>query len=337
MILVASIGLARTLGLAHARALFLFLVLLAVGACAQLDRLPAVAVADTDRASVTGISEARFLSSDTAAMAAFGRRLYERQSKYFSSLGRPIPPESLLAISGGGDNGAFGAGVLVGWSESGTRPSFKIVTGISTGALIAPLAFVGPEYDPLLSQMYTTIDQTDVFEKRPLLEGLVSDALADTRPLQSLIAKYVDAQLVERIAEEYRRGRALVIITTDLDAGVPVIWNIGAIAESGRPEAMGLIRKILLASASVPGLPKPCRSGRDTGGPLRSVQLIMKVSPSTRQRTSTRPASTDNAPYLPAVALMILCCDPLAIPTNLSGLTIYSVHTLPSEVVLCLR
>jgi hypothetical protein len=257
MILVASIGLARTLGLAHARALFLFLVLLAVGACAQLDRLPAVAVADTDRASVTGISEARFLSSDTAAMAAFGRRLYERQSKYFSSLGRPIPPESLLAISGGGDNGAFGAGVLVGWSESGTRPSFKIVTGISTGALIAPLAFIGREYDPLLADMYTTIDQTDIFEKRPLLEGLVSDALADTRPLQSLIAKYVDAHLVERIAEEYRRGRALVIITTDLDAGVPVIWNIGAIAESGRPEAIGLIRKILLASASVPGLFPP--------------------------------------------------------------------------------
>jgi hypothetical protein len=239
------------------RALFLFLVLLAVGACAQLNRLPAVGVADTDRASVAGISEARFLSSDTAAMATFGRRLYERESRYFSSLGRPMPPESLLAISGGGDNGAFGAGVLVGWSEKRTRPSFKVVTGISTGALIAPLAFVGPEYDPRLSQMYTTIDQTDIFEKRTFLEGLVSDALADTRPLQSLIAKYVDAHLVERIAEEYRRGRALVIITTDLDAGVPVIWNIGAIAESGRPEAISLISKILLASASVPGLFPP--------------------------------------------------------------------------------
>jgi Patatin-like phospholipase len=239
------------------RALFLFLVLLAVGACAQLNRLPAVGVADTDRASVAGISEARFLSSDTAAMVAFGRRLLERETKYFSSLGRSIPRESLLAISGGGDNGAFGAGVLVGWSERRTRPSFKVVTGISTGALIAPLAFVGPEYDPRLSQMYTTIDQTDIFEKRTLLEGLVSDALADTRPLQSLIAKYVDAHLVERIAEEYRRGRALVIITTDLDAGVPVIWNIGAIAESGRPEAISLISKILLASASVPGLFPP--------------------------------------------------------------------------------
>jgi hypothetical protein len=244
-------------GFAHARALFVFLILLAVGACARLNRLPAVGVADTDRASVAGISEARFMASDTAALTAVGRRLYERESKYFSSFGRPIPPEALLAISGGGDNGAFGAGVLVGWSESRTRPSFKIVTGISTGALIAPLAFVGPEYDAQLSEMYATIDQTDIFEKRTLLEGLVSDALADSKPLQSLIAKYVDAHLMERIAEEYRRGRALVIITTDLDAGVPVIWNIGAIAESGRPEAISLISKILLASASVPGLFPP--------------------------------------------------------------------------------
>jgi predicted acylesterase/phospholipase RssA len=233
------------------------LMLMAVGACAQLDRLPAVAVADTARASVAGISEARFMASDTAALTAFGGRLYERESKYFSSLGRPIPPESLLAISGGGDNGAFGAGVLVGWSESRTRPSFKIVTGISTGALIAPLAFVGPEYDPLVAEMYTTIGQSDIFEKRPVLAGLVSDALADSTPLQNLIAKYVDANLVTRIAEESRRGRALVIITTNLDAGVPVIWNIGAIAESERPEAIGLIRKILLASASIPGFFPP--------------------------------------------------------------------------------
>jgi Patatin-like phospholipase len=247
----------RVTGFADARALSAGLILLAVGACAQLDRLPAVAVADTDRASVADISEARFLASDTATITAFGGRLYERERRYFSSLGRPIPPESLLAISGGGDNGAFGAGVLVGWSESRTRPTFKIVTGISTGALTAPLAFVGSEYDPLLAEMYTTIDQTDIFEERPIVAGLLSDALADSRPLQNLIAKYVDGRLVARIAEESRRGRALVIITTNLDAGVPVIWNIGAIAESGRPEAIGLIRKILLASASIPGLFPP--------------------------------------------------------------------------------
>jgi Patatin-like phospholipase len=257
MISAVLTALPRPLGFRDARVLLVFLILLAVGACAQFDRLPAVNFDDTDRASVNGIPEARFLAGDTAALAAFGRRLHEREIKYFSSLGQPIPTESLLAISGGGDNGAFGAGLLVGWSESGTRPTFKIVTGISTGALIAPLAFVGPEYDSLLARMYTTIDQADIFEKRPIVEGLVSDALADTGPLQNLIAKYVDASLVARIAEESRHGRALVIITTNLDAGVPVIWNIGAIAESGRPEAIGLIRKILLASASVPGFFPP--------------------------------------------------------------------------------
>jgi predicted acylesterase/phospholipase RssA len=254
---LASVDPWRSFWLVDARAFLVFLILLVVGACAQLDRVSAVPAADTGRASVAGISEARFLAGDTVALAAFGRRLHERETEYFSSLGRAVPPESLLAISGGGDNGAFGAGVLVGWSESGSRPSFKIVTGISTGALIAPLAFVGPECDGLLAEMYTTIGQSDVFEKRPVLAGLVSDALADSTPLQNLIAKYVDANLVARIAEESRRGRALVIITTNLDAGVPVIWNVGAIAESGRAGAIGLIRKILLASASIPGFFPP--------------------------------------------------------------------------------
>jgi hypothetical protein len=174
---------------APTRALFVLLIFVAVEACTQLDRLQAVPVADTDRARIAGISEARFFASDTAALDAL-------------ALGQQMPPEYLLAISGGGDNGAFGAGVLVGWSESGTRPSFRIVTGISTGALIAPLAFVGPQCDALLAEMYTTINQTDVLKKRPMLAGLVSDALEDSAPLQNLIAKYVDATLVARIAED---------------------------------------------------------------------------------------------------------------------------------------
>jgi hypothetical protein len=225
--------------------------------CAQLGRLAAVSAKDTGRASVLGISDARFLPNDAAALTALARRLYEREVKYFASLGRPVPPESILAISGGGDNGAFGAGLLVGWSESGTRPPFRVVTGISTGALAAPFAFLGPEFDPVLAEIYTTIDQRDIFQKRPILAGFASDALADTTPLKNLIAKYLDERLVERIAGEYRHGRVLVVITTNLDAGVPVIWNIGAIAESGHPEAVGLIRKVLLASASIPALFPP--------------------------------------------------------------------------------
>ena len=249
--------LASRSGFPSSRAWFILFAFLAVSACYPVDRLPAVPVADTGKASIANISDARFMATDTTGLATFGQSLHEREIAYYTSLGRPIPPESLLAISGGGDNGAFGAGVLVGWAESGTRPSFKIVTGISTGALIAPLAFVGADYDPLLAEMYTTIRQEDIFQQRPILAGLLSDALADSKPLQNLIEKNVDANLVARIAEESRHGRALVIITTNLDAGVPVIWNIGAIAESARPESVVLIRKILLASASIPGLFPP--------------------------------------------------------------------------------
>jgi hypothetical protein len=239
------------------RVWILIFIGLTLGACAQLGRLAAVSDQDTARASVLGIADARFLPTDITAMTAFGHRLYEREAKHSAADGRPPAQEYLLALSGGGDNGAFGAGLLVGWSESGKRPAFKIVTGISTGALIAPFAFLGPAFDAVVAGMYTDIEQKDIFRKRPMLAGLTSDALADSAPLETMIAKYLDAEIVERLAEEYRRGRALVIVTTNLDAGVPVMWNIGAIAESGHPERVALIRKILLASAAVPAFFPP--------------------------------------------------------------------------------
>jgi predicted acylesterase/phospholipase RssA len=239
------------------RTWLLILILLTVTACGQLDRLSAVSYKDTGRASVLGISDARFLPTDAAAITALGQRLYEREAKHRAGDYDPHGKENFLALSGGGDNGAFSAGLLVGWSESSTRPVFKIVTGISTGALIAPFAYLGSAYDAKVAQMYSEIDQNDIFQKRPVLVGLTSDALADSTPLENMIAKYLDNEIVDRIADEYGRGRALIIITTNLDAGVPVIWNIGAIAESQRPERVALIRKILLASASVPAFLPP--------------------------------------------------------------------------------
>ncbi len=232
-------------------------MLLNLGGCAELGRIAAVSAKDTGRASVLGISNARYYANDNEHLVAEFRRLQERETKYFNSIGRPLPPEDVLAISGGGDNGAFGAGLLIGLTESGKRPSFRFVTGISTGALIAPFAFLGLEFDPVLAEMYTSIDQSNIFEKRPIVTALVSDAMADTEPLKNLIARYLDEQILERIAGEYRRGRTLIIITTNLDAGLPVIWNIGAIADSGHPQAVTLIRQILLASASVPAVFPP--------------------------------------------------------------------------------
>jgi predicted acylesterase/phospholipase RssA len=163
-----------------------------------------------------------------------------------------LPPANLLAISGGGDKGSFGAGLLIGWTERGDRPEFKIVSGVSTGALTAPFAFLGPRYDGVLRHVYTEVGQTDIFESRFILAAVFRDALKDTAPLFQLISHYVDDQVLAAIADEYRKGRLLLIGTTDIDAQRPVIWNIGAIAVSGRPGAFDLSRKILLASAAIP-------------------------------------------------------------------------------------
>ena len=199
-------------------------------------------------------------------MIAEFRRQYAREAAYLNSVHRPLPDSNYLAISGGGDNGAFGAGILVGWSEHGKRPMFKGVTGVSAGALLAPFAFVGPEYDPALTEIVTTIDQKNVFESRPIIAAIGSDAMADTTPLGNLIARYVDERVVANIAREYGRGRLLFIATTNLDAGQSVVWNIGAIAQSGRPDAIGLIRKILLASAAIPAMFPPVMFDVTYGG-----------------------------------------------------------------------
>ena len=158
-----------------------------------------------------------------------------------------------LAISGGGANGAFGAGLLIGWTEAGDRPEFDIVTGVSTGALTAPFAFLGSEYDRQLREIYTTISTADVLERRGTLAALTGDAMASSDPLKKLIAKYFDEELMRAIAAEFEKVRVLLVATTNLDAARPVVWNISRIAASGAPNALELIRSVLLASASIPG------------------------------------------------------------------------------------
>ncbi|MCA3177194.1 MAG: patatin-like phospholipase family protein [Burkholderiaceae bacterium] len=161
-----------------------------------------------------------------------------------------------LALSGGGANGAFGAGFLNGWTATGTRPVFKIVTGVSTGALMAPFAFIGPPYDEALRDFYTTVRSQDIFVLRSTFglfwQLIAGEALADTLPLQAKIARHVDEPLLRRVAEAHQRGRRLYIGTANLDAPRFVIWNMGLIASSGRPEALELFRKVMLASASIP-------------------------------------------------------------------------------------
>lgn len=164
---------------------------------------------------------------------------------------------SYLAVSGGGSNGAFGAGILFGWTASGKRPEFTIVTGISTGSLIAPFAFLGPPYDEQLKAAYTQISGEDIYQRKGFLSIVSSDSAADNSPLRRLVAKYVTDQMVADIAREHNRGRRLLIGTTNLDAERPVVWDIGAIASSGVPDRKMLIQEILIASASIPGVFPP--------------------------------------------------------------------------------
>jgi hypothetical protein len=164
-----------------------------------------------------------------------------------------LPPTSYLAISGGSDNGAFTAGFLNGWTKAGTRPEFKLVTGVSTGALIAPFAFLGPAYDETLKSMYTNISRKDILKDRIFYSVLVNDAMADTAPLVELLKVKVTQEMVDAIAAEYAKGRLLFLATTNLDAKRPVVWNITKIAASRQPGALDLIRKVMLASASLPG------------------------------------------------------------------------------------
>lgn len=163
------------------------------------------------------------------------------------------PPRTLLALSGGSDKGALSAGLLNAWTKRGDRPIFDIVTGVSTGALIAPFAFLGSDQDDELRAIYTGIDDRNIYKKQ-LVSGLLGGAsILDSAPLQSLIARYVTPAFLERIATEHQNGRRLLVVTTNLDAERGVIWDMGAIAASSDPRRLKLFRQVLLASASIPG------------------------------------------------------------------------------------
>ena len=158
---------------------------------------------------------------------------------------------NVLSLSGGGQNGAFGAGLLKGWRDSGRRPAFDIVGGVSTGALLATHALLGTAADDAqLEEMYTQITKKDIYKERQILDILRGvDSLADTEPLQVLIAKYITAETLKRVADAYADNRLVLIGTTNIDYGQTWVWNMSAIAKEGNLE---LYRKVLLASASFP-------------------------------------------------------------------------------------
>jgi len=244
--------------------LFVFLA-----GCASVVRLPAPPSEEVTSIDVLGVPESRFWADgDPAPLVAYYENLLRRRIAALRQTRRGhLPPSHFLALSGGADDGAFGAGVLVGWSETGQRPEFAMVTGISAGALIAPFAFLGPSYDSQLRALFTEIAPNDVVNLgRLAFSVLFREAIADTAPLARLIERHADEAMLQAIAAEYQRGRLLLIGTVNLDVGRPVVWNVGAIAASGHPEALNLFRRILLASASIPGAFPPVLIDVESGG-----------------------------------------------------------------------
>ena len=227
-------------------------LLLILTGCASTPERQPLPPEYTLKAVIPGIPDARFWGDEWPTFAA---EMFETftvadfQREFDAVYDRP---HNYLAISGGGANGAFGAGLLVGWTATGERPEFSMVTGVSTGALTAPFAFLGSDYDDEMKEVYTTTSTKDIAEKRNPLAALFSDSMADTTPLKALIAKVIDAEMIDAIAREHKKGRRLFIGTVNLDAGRSVIWNVGAIAASDYPQKTMLIQELLRASSAIP-------------------------------------------------------------------------------------
>jgi len=262
---------------------------IALCSCATLtDRHP-VPQQYVQTAKIQGIPFARSWGDEIPA------DLKERLSKVRKQIEELNPDAkwqtiNYLALSGGGANGAFGAGLMVGWTAAGDRPEFNVVTGVSTGALIAPFAFLGPEQDALLKKFFTTTSTKDVITIHPLLKILTGESAASSEPLRQTLREIFDEKMMAAIAAQYARGRRLYIGTTNLDADRPVIWNIGAIAASGYPRSAALVADVLLASASIPGVFPPVFIEAEAGG--KSYDEI-HVDGGTSSQVFSYPASVD--------------------------------------------
>jgi predicted acylesterase/phospholipase RssA len=226
-------------------ALLFSVSLLTLQACAHTAiREPTAYQGDAPEAIRTLGSDQRFSTLPSESVA---RRVRAQRA------GQPV---NILALSGGGADGAFGAGALVGLTRSGLRPQFSVVTGVSTGALIAPYAFLGPDWDDKLVEVYTSGRAEHLLHSRGLA-ALFGSSLYSGTPLKQLVDRYATDALIQAVAREASTGRLLLVATTDVSTGEPVIWDLGSIAMNGGAGARALFRDVLVASASVPGLFPP--------------------------------------------------------------------------------
>jgi hypothetical protein len=204
-----------------------------------------------DKAQINNIPEARIILGESHTMLQENLILSVKQERPGTFPKGPdgVKIYPVLAISGGGANGAYGAGLLKGWTKSGTRPEFKIITGVSTGALIAAFAFLGPDYDAELEKFYTTMSTKDVMTPKGPLSILFGDSLASNKPLSRIIASIATKEFLAKVAARHEQGYRLFVGTANLDAQRFVVWDMGAIARRGDTKLFG---DVILASAAIP-------------------------------------------------------------------------------------
>lgn len=239
-------------------------------------------------AAIPGVPQARFWADAPGAARLMAPAFSDADGE-----------RSLLALSGGSDNGAYGAGLLGGWTKAGTRPEFAVVTGVSTGALIAPFAFLGPDQDAALEKVFTGTSAKNIYKNRFPLVIPFSPSIASTKPLARLIGTALSDALIDRIAAEHARGRRLFVGTANLDAQRMVIWNMGAIAASKAPGRYALFRQVLLASSAIPAFFPPVMIRAEAGGRVISE---MHVDGGTTAQILTLPDEAIVAGAIPAAA-----------------------------------
>ena len=235
----------------------IFISLLLTG-CATLLRHP-VPLDAQDDPSIPGFTNIRYfpLTEVEPMREAIRQAFLTETPDSYETLAPGWRRYSYLAISGGGSDGAFGAGILNGWSSRGNRPNFKVVTGVSTGALIAPFAFLGSAHDREIMEAYTTVNPDRIYLIRNLISILWEESVADNKPLKDLVNTYVTSSILDAIAVEHAKGRRLYVASTNMDREEPVIWDMGAIASSKDPQRLELFRSVLVASASIPAIFPP--------------------------------------------------------------------------------
>jgi len=211
---------------------------LALGACTSLPRTPYTA-AEAQASRVLDIDGLRRYADEPVTKFSFEKDTSTATKTY-------------LALSGGGADGAYGVGVLNGWTAARTRPTFSVVSGVSTGGLIAPFAFLGSQYDDTLKDVYTSGIAETLLNDPSIMRVLFGSGLFGNTRLRELVARYVGPEIMAQVARENAKGRRLLIVTTDLDTQRTAIWDMGKIASIGTPEALKLFRDVMAASASIP-------------------------------------------------------------------------------------